>query len=134
MLSARISVFNVVAAYAVLQVHSLSLSNAKSNFLSKGCKLADPKRAIKTCMRLRGGDSDKQIDEADQGSLIFKVRCSNTRWGQSGTHTSFFHFFCFSWKKRPVGIIGSDDALHKWSSPIEMSCEKSVKFYCFCLS
>jgi hypothetical protein len=77
--------FNVIFIFASLHVQSLLLFSA-DNGLQQAPSLRaveDPRNCIKSFLRLRGG-SQTSADESSGKYLTFKIRCSNTRWGQSG--------------------------------------------------
>jgi hypothetical protein len=79
--------FNLMFVFASLHVQSLLLFSADNGLRlsALAAKAGDPRNCIKSFLRLRGG-SDATVDESSGKFLTFKIRCPNTRWGQSGYH------------------------------------------------
>jgi hypothetical protein len=77
--------FNFIFVFASLRVESLLLFSAENGLHSpRSAFLAeDPRHCVKSFLRLRGG-SETRVDEPSGKFLTFKIRCSNTKWGQSG--------------------------------------------------
>jgi hypothetical protein len=102
--------FNVIFVFASLHVQSLLLfSSDKSLQLSPSTlplkAVEDPRNCIKSFLRLRGG-SEIPVDKSSGKFLTFKIRCPNTRWGQSGGFLPFlFEPFCVEFTACVLGRV-----------------------------